>query len=205
MELYKKFREFVDLQEIVDAETWDIFHPILVEVERQDKKHLLFPAKKNTLSIRWLVSRPKESVCFSYYYLILMIQPAPKNDELNLVLASQWGIQPDEVFLEVFGQTPQSLKEKSHSLTIEDIKSYIADQGIRITEDIKGTDLKGSDDCFDSELEPVALERFSVDCIDPLVVAKKILTAARRIFKTQEISVAGKKSTEKAALSSCSH
>ena len=91
MTMYTKIQQFLDLQEIVNAETSKIFKPIRDEVERQDKKYILFPPVTDTLSVEWLVRCSKRSFISNFVYLVLKIEPSQETDELTLVLASHEG------------------------------------------------------------------------------------------------------------------
>ncbi len=83
MELFTKFQQFLNLEEIVRKETGKILRPIQVEVQLQDKKFLLASPVENTLSVEWLVApRKKQCIQFRHYYLVLEVQPAPARDFL---------------------------------------------------------------------------------------------------------------------------
>jgi hypothetical protein len=87
-----------------------------LEKRRRDKRDLLHSPVTDTLSVKWLVMRPKGRFVSSSYYLVLMIQRAHETNELSLSLASRWDRIPQEVFL-------QNMEE----LTMDDIKAYVGD------------------------------------------------------------------------------
>ena len=65
MELFTKFQQFLNLEEIVRKETGKILRPIQVEVQLQDKKFLLASPVENTLSVEWLVAHHKKQCIHS--------------------------------------------------------------------------------------------------------------------------------------------
>ena len=102
MTLYTKtLHHFVDLEQIVRDETWKIFHPILVEVERQGEEVLLFPPVRGTLWVEWLVKPPEGIPTEFYRHLLLMVQLA-RFSELNLVLVERYEGKPDDLDREIF-------------------------------------------------------------------------------------------------------
>lgn len=167
MELYNKIRQFLDLEEIVNAETSKIFQPIIAEVRRRDKQDLLHsPITESPLSVKWVVFRPKGFLVSFFYYLVLKVEPSQETDELNLVLASRWDDIPQEVSLE-------SVKK----LTMNELEAYTAD-----------LDEPGEDEPDKRYgLDNLELARFPLnDENNSAVVAKKILTEVRRILKMQK-------------------
>jgi hypothetical protein len=167
MELYTKIRQFVDLEEIVKAETSKIFQPIIDEVRRRDKQDLLHsPIIESPLSVKWLVMQPKGFFVSFYYYLVLMIQPSQETDALSLCLASRWDDIPQEVSL-----------QNMDGLTDNELNAYIADL------DEPGEDEPDKRYGLDNR----ELGRFPLNGENnPAVVAKKIMTEVRRILKTQK-------------------
>jgi hypothetical protein len=188
MELCTKIRQFLDLQKMLMAEIWKIFNPIIDEVGRQDKKFFLSRPVKDTLSAKWLVMHPKERhISLSHYYLVLVIQPAQENGELNLVLASRHENISDEVFLEIYQQNFLAYVEKLELLTIDDVRAILPDRSKEMPEDLEEDEPNEFYELTDRELG-----RFPLKEINPAVVAKKILTEARRIFKAQKLRLAKK-------------
>jgi hypothetical protein len=187
MELYSKFRQFLDLKKIVNTESSKIFRLIIEEVERQDKKLLLFPPVTDTLSVKWLVMVPVPDDCFAghYYYLALTIQPDQETDEVSLVLSSLWEPMPHEVFLEVFRQTPKAMRKNAREITKEDIARVIADMPKEMPEDLEEDE---TDEYYD--WDPSELGRFPLNGVNPTVLAKKIITEGRKIFEMKKLSLA---------------
>jgi hypothetical protein len=173
MELYSKIRQFVDLQEIVEAETSKIFQPIIKAVQRRDKQDLLHsPITESPLSVKWVVFRPKGFFVSFFYYLVLKVEPSQETDELNLVLASRWDDIPQEVDL-----------ESEKKLTMNELLADTADL------DEPGED--EPDKLYG--LDNLELARFPLNGENnPAVVAKKILAEVRRILKTQKLPGAGR-------------
>jgi hypothetical protein len=172
MDLYSKIRQFLDLEEIVKAETSKIFEPIIAEVQRQDKKLLLtWPITESPLSVKWVVFRPKGFFVSSFYYLVLKVEPAQETDALSLCLASRWDNIPQEVYLE-------SVKK----LTMNELEAYTAD-----------LDEPGEDEPDKRYgLDNLELARFPLNGENnSAVVAKKIMTEVRRILKMQKFPDAG--------------
>jgi hypothetical protein len=101
MELSTKLiRHFLDLQEIVNAETWKIVRPIIDEVERQGEEVLMFPPVHGIFWTEWLV-KPSEGIPTERYrHLLLMVYLAPFS-ELNLVLIERYEGKPDELDREI--------------------------------------------------------------------------------------------------------
>lgn len=92
----KVIRLFLELQELVNHETSQIFRPIIEEVERQGEGVLLFPPVQGTLWAEWLVKPPKNMPFNHYRHLLLMVQQA-SGDELTLVLADRYAGKPDDL------------------------------------------------------------------------------------------------------------
>jgi hypothetical protein len=185
MELYSKIRQFVDLQRNVKTETSKIFEPIRDEVERKDKKDLLFPPVTNTLSIKWLVEVPESYLSTYYYYLVLMIHPDQETDEVNLVLTSLEEQMPYEVFLEKFHKTFNAMCKNAIEITQENIERYITYLPEEMPENLEEDE---NDEYYD--WDPGELGRFPLNGINPTVVAKKIITEAKRIFKMEKLRLA---------------
>jgi len=177
----KLIRHFVDLEEIVNAETWKIIRPIIDEVELQDKRDLLFPPVTNTLSIKWLVEIPETYLSTYYYYLVLMIQPDQETDEVNLVLTSLEEQMPYEVFLKKFHKTFNAMRKNAIEITQENIERYITYLPEEMPENL-------DDEYYD--WDPGELGRFPLNGVNPTVVAKKIITEAKRIFKMEKLRLA---------------
>jgi hypothetical protein len=104
MELFTKLiRHFLDLQEIMNTETWKIVRPIIEEVERQGEEVLLFPPVRGTFWTEWLVKPTKGIPTERYRHLMLMVYLAPFS-ELYLVLIERYVGKPDEFNREIFTQ-----------------------------------------------------------------------------------------------------
>jgi hypothetical protein len=172
MELYTKIRQLLDLEELVENETREIFRPIIEAVRRRDKKDLLHsPITESPLSVKWVVFRPKGFFVSFFYYLVLKVEPSQETDELNLVLASRWDLIPQEVSL-----------EDEKKLSMNELEAYTADL------DEPGED--EPDKLYG--LDNLELARFPLNGENnSAVVAKKILAEVRRILKTQKLPGAG--------------
>ena len=172
MELYSNIWQFLDLEEIVDVETWEIFQPIIAELRRRDKQYLLHsPITESPLSVKWVVFRPKGFFVSFFYYLVLKVEPDQETDELNLVLASRWDDIPQEVSL-----------EDEKKLSMNELEAYTAD-----------LDEPGEDEPDKRYgLDNLELARFPLNGENnSAVVAKTIMTEVRRILKSQKLPGAG--------------
>jgi hypothetical protein len=189
MELCTKIQQFMNLEEIVRKETTKILRPIQAEVALQDKKFLLGSPVENTLSVEWLVMHPKARfVSLGHYYLVLSVQPAQKTGELNLVITSRQTNLSQEVFLEVYQESFLSHVQKTEFLTAEDFDRILGDKRQadfpkEFLEDDEEDEIEGFECCDNYEFK-----RFPFNGeINPAVVAKRIMTVARRIYRSQRI------------------
>jgi hypothetical protein len=182
MELSTAIREFPDLKKFLRAETMTIFQPILEEVERQDKKLLLFPPVQETLAVKWLVMHPKSTMPPPYYqYLYLVIKAARESGEMELVISERNGGIPDELFLEFFKENPRTEpKVVWDRVNLSWIK-FNWDESEEPEEVYEPQEIDDSDHDYEDELG-----RFSLNAeIKPEVIAKKIVVEARRIYRWQ--------------------
>jgi hypothetical protein len=86
----KTIHLFLELQKIVNHETWEIFLPIIEEVARQDKDGLLSQPIVSTTWVEWVIKSP-ELENFDYpHYLFLKIYTNGQ-DDIDLQLVARVG------------------------------------------------------------------------------------------------------------------
>jgi hypothetical protein len=188
MELYTNIIQLLGLQGSVNTETSQIFEPILAEVERQDIKYLLFPPITDTLSLKWLVRRSILNFVSNFIYLVLKVEPSQETDALTLVLSSHREELPNEAFMAKFGNTPQYLSKyldslktgENHEILIGWHDEPSGKKGKRPNNHKTALEIRSKLQWSKTE----ELIRIPLNGgTDPVVMANKILTEARRLHR----------------------